>query len=422
MDSYCSECGSPVLLASDPAQFVAAAINGPPPLQPARAHKSLKAARNVVLGLLLIVVLAATGFLAYTITRPDPNGYYGFDPSSSARALYYMRKEVRGVVAERGVRHITFCDGGNVTRPGAFVYLLSSCFEYDDGRGRFRVPFFVQMERTPPDGQTYSLVQFKVGQSGPVTAPMITDGSGRTAPVLRAATVGSLYSVYLNAVGGYTLPNLNSVSTRPSYGCAQPNGSLPPGLTGKVINSPCIQNDMEHCALLISGTPTQAGIFTFTEQVTDYNGKTSNSRHESFSIIVSENGTGTSDTAHTPGPENADCLSYGPAEVKLTGIISPKTFPGPPNYESVAKGDQAERVWVLRVDQPICTTVDTSDESNGAENNITELQLLFTGGQEYDKYRPLLAKRVNVRGTLHHAETGHHHTTVMLGVNRIESD
>ncbi len=35
-----------------------------------------------------------------------------------------------------------------------------------------------------------------------------------------------------------------------------------------------------------------------------------------------------------------DCLSYEPTEVRLTGTISRKTFPGPPNYQSIRKGDK----------------------------------------------------------------------------------
>src|SRR5579871_287924 len=310
LNSYCCECGSPLVRASDPVPNVARVTNGPPPLQPVqtrRGHGS--SVRNVVVGLLLIV-LAVTFFFVYMITRPDPNGHYGFDPSSSDRALYYMRKEVRSIAAARGFRDITFCDGGSVTRPGPFVYLVNSCFEGDAG-GRFRVPFFAQMDRTPPDGQTYSLLQFKVGQVEPVTPPFITDSGGRTPPIPRPAAVGTFYSEYLNAEGGYTLPGLNAVSIRPGYGWVQLKGSLPPGLTEKLVNKPCLQKDMEQCALLISGTPTQPGTFTFTEQVTNYNGKNTYSSQQSVTIIVnpSSNGSDTSDKSHAVG---ANCAQRIP--------------------------------------------------------------------------------------------------------------
>jgi hypothetical protein len=37
-------------------------------------------------------------------------------------------------------------------------------------------------------------------------------------------------------------------------------------------------------------------------------------------------------------------LHYGP-EVQLTGTINQEKFPGPPNYESIAKGDAPEDYW-----------------------------------------------------------------------------
>jgi len=78
-------------------------------------------------------------------------------------------------------------------------------------------------------------------------------GSGGGPPNLPAGTVGVAYSQFLNAVGGsqsgYTWNFL---------------GSLPPGLTA--TNSPGCPTS---CGQQISGTPTQAGVFTFTAVVTD---------------------------------------------------------------------------------------------------------------------------------------------------------
>jgi hypothetical protein len=45
--------------------------------------------------------------------------------------------------------------------------------------------------------------------------------------------------------------------------------------------------------------------------------------------------------------QQQECLAYEPAVVQLIGTISKKTFPGPPNYESIKKGDKPETYWVL---------------------------------------------------------------------------
>lgn len=111
------------------------------------------------------------------------------------------------------------------------------------------------------------------------------------------------------------------------------------------------------------------------------------------------------------------CLSYEPATVSLNGIIKRHTFPGPPNYESVAKGDQPEQVWVLHLSRPICISAGSDFDT---QSNVSDLQLVLVEGQkQYDRYRSMLNKRVEVTGTLFQAQTGHHHTKVLLTVTTI---
>jgi len=112
------------------------------------------------------------------------------------------------------------------------------------------------------------------------------------------------------------------------------------------------------------------------------------------------------------------CLSYEPATVPLNGIIKRHTFPGPPNFESVAKGDQPEQVWVLHLSRPICVSAGSDFD---AQSDVSDFQLVLVEGQkQYDRYRSLLGKRVEVTGKLFQASTGHHHTKVLLIVNGIE--
>ena len=112
-----------------------------------------------------------------------------------------------------------------------------------------------------------------------------------------------------------------------------------------------------------------------------------------------------------------DCLSYEPAEVRLTGTISRKTFPGPPNYKSIRKGDKPETYWVLHLAKPICTT---ADADNDAESGVMDLQLILTGKQ-YALYKKFVRRkmRVTIKGNLSHAITGHHHTPVLMQVVNI---
>ena len=110
------------------------------------------------------------------------------------------------------------------------------------------------------------------------------------------------------------------------------------------------------------------------------------------------------------------CVSYEPDAVVLKGTIKQHTFAGPPNYESVAKGDRSEQVWVLHLAEPICVSASADWEK---ETNVSDLQLVFANGRkQYGK--SLLGRRVAVNGTLFRAHTGHHHTKVLLTVSAIK--
>lgn len=115
----------------------------------------------------------------------------------------------------------------------------------------------------------------------------------------------------------------------------------------------------------------------------------------------------------------AQCLSYEPAKVNITGMIVRKIFPGPPEYSSIEEGDMPEQFWVLKPTKPICVNGDPSDIVNSeAEKNVTGLHLVLDARQ-YAKYKGYVSKQVVVSGTLFHAHTGHHRTRVLLEVSEI---
>jgi len=113
-------------------------------------------------------------------------------------------------------------------------------------------------------------------------------------------------------------------------------------------------------------------------------------------------------------PAQAQCLSYV-ARVRVEGTLERKTFPGPPNYESVAAGDVPERVWLLRLDTPACVAADRTDSSgvNAAVSNLRAVQLLLTDVQ-YRTYAKWVGGRAVLTGKLFGAITAHHHTPVLL--------
>lgn len=118
--------------------------------------------------------------------------------------------------------------------------------------------------------------------------------------------------------------------------------------------------------------------------------------------------------------EVAGCKSYEPAAVSLHGTLLKKTFPGPPNYQDVNKGDKPETFWLVKLDSPICVARDKSEpDLNPAQKDVRQVELVLNNEQE-GRVNLLLGKRVVATGTLFGAHTGHHHTPVLLTVTYLD--
>jgi Domain of unknown function (DUF4431) len=114
------------------------------------------------------------------------------------------------------------------------------------------------------------------------------------------------------------------------------------------------------------------------------------------------------------------CLSFEPAVESINGRLVRKTFAGPPNYESVKAGDQAETGWYVALAQPVCFTGTPGDEANGKDVAEVKLVQLVLTQDEYKTHAALVGKNVKVTGTFFAWQTGHHHTPVLLHVTTLE--
>ena len=114
----------------------------------------------------------------------------------------------------------------------------------------------------------------------------------------------------------------------------------------------------------------------------------------------------------------ARCLPYEPAQVTLVGTLTSRIFPGPPNYRSIALGDQPETIFILTLDEPICVSGDPASRLNSKSHfRVTEVQLVTRGLDP----RRLLNKRVRASGGFFSAHTGHHRTPIVLTVVRLRA-
>jgi hypothetical protein len=119
-------------------------------------------------------------------------------------------------------------------------------------------------------------------------------------------------------------------------------------------------------------------------------------------------------SAHGTGPV---CLRYEPDTVAIAGILTRKTFPGRPSYESVKEGDEPETGFYLEVPIPVCTIAspDSASDNNGSLHDIRLVQLVLDSAG-YARLKPRLGRQVTLRGTLFAAFTGHHHAPMLLRV------
>jgi hypothetical protein len=114
-------------------------------------------------------------------------------------------------------------------------------------------------------------------------------------------------------------------------------------------------------------------------------------------------------------------LSYQPAVVTLEGTLVRRTFPGPPNYESIRKGDRPETAWILELGAPVCVYPDSAEpDINPGVDGVRSVQLVFSGQVEIQEHHQLWGKEVIVKGTPYGVHTGHHHTPVLLTMESIE--
>ncbi len=128
-------------------------------------------------------------------------------------------------------------------------------------------------------------------------------------------------------------------------------------------------------------------------------------------------------SANTPKTPAANlvenCLDYEPQKVKLEGLLYKKSFPGPPNYQDIKKGDEEEIYWLIKTAKPFC--VNKSSYVEGDERHgLSEVQLVVDGLNFYNPNRRLLGNKVILSGTLFPQITGHHKTEVLITVETIE--
>jgi hypothetical protein len=116
----------------------------------------------------------------------------------------------------------------------------------------------------------------------------------------------------------------------------------------------------------------------------------------------------------------AGCLALETSSrVEARGRLSVQTFPGPPNFESVAAGDRAERTYLLTVPRPICV----DDGKAGFADPAVRFEVLHVSVRDerlWPTLRAALGKSVVVTGEGFAAFDGHHHAPLVVLADKVE--
>src|ERR1035437_1329231 len=102
------------------------------------------------------------------------------------------------------------------------------------------------------------------------------------------------------------------------------------------------------------------------------------------------------------------CLKYEPARVTLNGtLVSHQGLRG---------------FWAVKPDYPICTIKGPTDPAAIAHSGVAEVQLILMGGQaDFDRYRPLLGRKVSVSGSPECPRESEHPTAASRVATAIET-
>jgi hypothetical protein len=126
-----------------------------------------------------------------------------------------------------------------------------------------------------------------------------------------------------------------------------------------------------------------------------------------FALIISNN-LFSQDAYHAYWftiPPDKNCVN-----IDIYGTLLLKQFYGPPNYGETPEIDKIESYYVLQLYEPITFEKDFETET------VEEIQLIFKDNVEKEFE---IGWGYIIEGNAFFAETGHHHTPIIIIVNKI---
>lgn len=103
----------------------------------------------------------------------------------------------------------------------------------------------------------------------------------------------------------------------------------------------------------------------------------------------------------------------------IEGTLITRLHYGPPRFGEDPDNDEHEYPFILQLDSPINVIAEDADMFNSSISDVLEIQLVLRGSHYVDMAKQYKNKHIKVQGTLFSAFTGHHHTKVLMVVDKI---
>jgi len=124
------------------------------------------------------------------------------------------------------------------------------------------------------------------------------------------------------------------------------------------------------------------------------------------------------DGAGAAQPKRQTCLDLSKAhsQVRVSGVLTVQLFPGPPNYESIARGDAEERAFILELPQRMCAN---DGEFIGPGTMFDRVHVSTSDEAMLGVFKASVGRTVTLRGEAFGAHAGHHHAPLVLMADQV---
>ena len=110
---------------------------------------------------------------------------------------------------------------------------------------------------------------------------------------------------------------------------------------------------------------------------------------------------------------------FEPSVSVVTGKLKVEMYYGPPNYGESPSTDSKEYSYILYPDSVI-NVIQKDSNGNSADKTIENVKKFQLAQMGEVKLHPFVNKRIRVTGEFFGAITGHHHTDVLMSVEKAE--